>query len=47
MLETIAKTTSEVLPYNVFSMMNAKDVLGGNPFDNQDRDTPARLTTMR
>ena len=35
--ETIGSTTSEVLWYNVFSMMNAKDVLGGNPFDNKDR----------
>lgn len=34
--QTVGATTSEVLWYNVFSMMNAKDVLGGNPFDNQN-----------
>jgi hypothetical protein len=34
--ETPGSTTSEVLWYSVFSMMNAKDVLGGNPFDNQN-----------
>jgi pimeloyl-ACP methyl ester carboxylesterase len=36
--ETAGSTTSEVLWYNVFSMMNAKDVLGGNPFGNEDRE---------
>jgi pimeloyl-ACP methyl ester carboxylesterase len=34
---TVGQTTSEVLWYNVFSMMNAKDVLGGNPYDNQNQ----------
>ena len=34
---TVGHTTSEVLWYDVFAMENAKDVLGGSPFDNTDR----------
>jgi pimeloyl-ACP methyl ester carboxylesterase len=34
---TVGQTTSGVLWYNVYAMENAKDVLGGNPFDNTHR----------
>jgi pimeloyl-ACP methyl ester carboxylesterase len=35
--QTVGLTTSGVLWYNVYAMENAKDILGGNPYDNQDK----------
>ncbi len=35
--ETIAQTIGGLLWYNVFATNNAREVLGGNPFDNSER----------
>jgi pimeloyl-ACP methyl ester carboxylesterase len=35
---TVISTTQDVLWYNIFAANDARAQLGGNPFDNQDRD---------